>query len=490
MTSATSTMVGKGIRQAWPALLHRVVKTIRSNDLVERGQHVLVAVSGGPDSVALLSLLHRLRSSWSLTLTAVHFNYGLRGVESDEDQVFVETLCRELEIPLYARRLDVRDRARRTSLQAAARDLRYRAMTDIAETCGADRIAVGHTADDQAETILLWMLRGAGLAGLSGMPISRDRTIIRPLYQTKRQEILAYLQRAGLSYRQDSSNAKLVYARNRVRHEVLPILKKLVPSSVDALCRLADLCREDDRYLDQHVAALCASGVRQEGCGGWVIDRVFLQQLPLAIQRRVVRDVLRRCDPRRRPASARTIGQVLQAVTKKGSFQAIAMKSTRLVVDQDVVRFIPSGPRGVSREQSHQLVPEILAIPSLVSWAGTDQTIQVEKQEREQVRDITQGQGRIVLDADRVSGPLMVRVWKPGDRFHPLGMKGRSKKLQDYFMDLKVPIADRARIPVVVAPEGIVWVVGYRQDERWAVTARTQRCLVVTASEPSTGEGV
>ncbi len=490
MTIETSTMMGKVIRGAWPALLHRVVKTIRSNGLAEPGQHLLVAVSGGPDSVALLSLLHRLRSSWSLAVTAVHFNYGLRGAESDEDQKFVAALCRELEIPLHARRLDVRDRAPRTSLQAAARDLRYRAMMDIAEMCGADRIAVGHTADDQAETVLLWMLRGAGLAGLSGMPVSRDGKIIRPLYETKRQDILAYLQRAGLSYRQDSSNATLRYARNRVRHEVLPILKRLVPSSVDALCRLADLCREDDRYLDHHVAALCASRVRPEGREGWVIDRVFVQQLPLAVQRRVVRDVLRRCDPRHRPASVRTIERVLQAVTKKGSFQGVAMKSTRLVVEQDVIRFIPSGPRDVSHERSDQLVPEILAIPSQVSWSGTDQTVRVEQQKREQVRDIAQGQRRIVLDADRVSGPLMVRAWKPGDRFHPLGMKGRSKKLQDYFMDLKVPIADRARVPVVVAPEGIVWVVGYRQDERWAVTARTERCLVVTASEQSTGEGV
>ena len=174
MTIETSTVAGKVLRQAWPAVLHRVVKTIRSNGLVERGQHLLVAVSGGPDSVALLSLLHRLRSSWALTLTAVHFNYKLRGAESDEDQEFVAVLCRELEIPLHAKRLDVRKRAPRTSLQAAARDLRYRAMMDIAEACGADRIAVGHTADDQAETVLLWMLRGAGLTGLSGMPVSRN----------------------------------------------------------------------------------------------------------------------------------------------------------------------------------------------------------------------------------------------------------------------------------------------------------------------------
>lgn len=490
MTSVAPAMVRKVSRRAWPTLLHRVVKTIRSKGLVDRGQHLLVAVSGGPDSVALLSLLHRLRSSWSLTVNAVHFNYGLRGAESDGDQEFVAALCRELEIPLSTRRLDVRGRARRTSLQAAARDLRYRAMLDMAEECRADRIAVGHTADDQAETVLLWMLRGAGLTGLSGMPACRDGKIIRPLIDTTRQDILAYLTHAGLPFRQDSSNAKPLYLRNRIRQEVMPILTRLVPSSVHALCRLAEVCREDDRYLDQQVAALCASRIRQEREGGWAIDRSFLQQLPRAVQRRVVRDLLRRCDSLHRPPSIRTVERVLQAVMKKGSVSGIAMKSTRLVVGKNLVHFIPSEPRELSHDQRHQAVPTILTVPARVTWAGTGQTIRAQQLARSHVRAAAQGRNCIVVDADRVSGPLVVRAWQPGDRFHPLGMKGRSKKLQDFFTDLKVPIDARRRIPVVVSPEGIVWIVGYRQDERWALTAATERCLVITANEESAGEGI
>lgn len=351
MTLAVPATARKVGGRAWPPLLHRVVKTIRSKGLLDRGQHLLVAVSGGPDSVALLSLLHRLRSSWSLTLTAVHFNYGLRGSESDGDQEFVATFCRELEIPLVTRRLDVRDRARRTSLQVAARDLRYRAMRDIAEECGADRIAVGHTADDQAETVLLWMLRGSGLTGLAGMPALRDGKIIRPLYETKRQDILAYLMRAGLSFRQDSSNAKPLYLRNRIRREVMPILKRLAPSSVEVLCRLADLCREDDRYLDEHLAALCSTRVRQEIEGGWSMERAFVRALPLALQRRLVRDVLRRCDAGRRPASFCAVERILHAVTTaKGTFQGMALKSTRLVVGKDRAQFIPVGRQDLSHE--------------------------------------------------------------------------------------------------------------------------------------------
>lgn len=485
---AVSKTVG---RRSWPALLHRVVKTIRSKGLVDRGQHLLVGVSGGPDSIALLSLLYRLRPSWSLTLTAAHFNYGLRGAESDGDQEFVEAVCRRLEIPFYTRRLDVQGRAHGTSLQAAARELRYRAMTDIAVECGADRIALGHTADDQAETVLLWMLRGAGLSGLSGMPAIRDGKFIRPLYETKRQDILAYLQSAQLSFRLDSSNTKPLYLRNRIRQDLMPVLKRLAPSSVDVLCRLADVCREDDRYLDEHVAVLCSTRrVRQEIEGGWSIERAFVRQLPLALQRRLVRDVLRRCDALHRPVSFRTVERVLHAVTAKGTFQGMAVQSTRLAVGKDLVQFIPSGHQDLFHEQRDQVVSKILAVPSQVRWAGTGQTIWVRRLARSHIRATAQGRNSIVVDADRVSGPLVVRAWQPGDRFHPLGMKGRSKKLQDYFTDLKVPVAIRRQIPLVVAPKGIVWVVGYRQDGRWALTAATQRCFVMTASEVSIGEGV
>ncbi len=483
-------MVKRSSRRAWPALLHRVVRTIRSKGLVERGQHLLVAVSGGPDSVALLSLLHRLRTPWSLTLTAVHFNYGLRGAESEGDQEFVAAFCRELGIPLVTRRLEVRGRAHRTSLQEAARDLRYRAMKELAKEYGADRIALGHTADDQAETVLLWMLRGAGLTGLSGMPAVRDGDIVRPLYETKRQDILAYLKQAELAFRRDSSNSKPLYMRNRVRQEVMPVLNRLVPSAVDALCRLADLCREDDQYLDEHLVALCSARVRPEIDGGWSIDRAWVRALPRALQRRLVRNLLRRCEEQLKPPSLRSVERVLQSVTGKGPFQGMATQSTRLVVENDLVRFIPSGPRDPAHERSEQLVPQILAVPSRIMWAGTGQTIRVQRLSRSHVRSADQGRNRIVVDADRISGPLVVRSWQPGDRFHPLGMKGRSKKLQDFFTDLKVPVALRRLVPVVAAPEGIVWVVGHRQDERWTLTAATQRCLVLTAGEESTGEGV
>lgn len=467
-------------RKTWPSLLHQVVRTIRSRGLFEKGQHILVAVSGGPDSVALLSLLHRLRPSWRLTLTAVHCNYGLRGAESDGDQTFVETLCREMGIPLYTRSLNVRDRARRTSLQATARELRYGALTDVAKECGAQRIAVGHTADDQAETVLLWLLRGAGLTGLSGMPAARAGAIVRPLYECSRQDVLRYLRSIGRSYRQDSSNTKPAYLRNRIRNHVMPVLRQVTPAAVDVLCRAAELCREDDRCLDGLIESLCTDLVRADGRGGWAIGRAVVRQLPPALQRRLVRAMLQRCDAQQRAAGFRTVEQVRQAVTGRSTSRRVVLRSACVTIERDDVRFAPSDRQDVAEDTGAGPTVIPLPIPSEARWAGTDWLIRVQVLERQALREFPLSRTCIAVDADRVSEPLVVRSWRRGDRFCPAGMKGHSKKLQDFFTDLKVPFERRSRIPVVEAPEGIVWVAGYRQDERWAVGRTTRRCLLLT----------
>ncbi|HEX5646245.1 MAG TPA: tRNA lysidine(34) synthetase TilS [Nitrospira sp.] len=474
-------------RRPWPGLLHRVVKTIRSRGLFERGQHVLVAVSGGPDSTALLRLLHRLKLSWRLTLTAVHFNYGLRGAESDADQAFVEAMCSRLDIPFRTMPLEVRNRARGLSLQTAARDLRYRAMHEMAQQCGADRIAVGHTANDQAETVLLWMLRGAGLTGLSGMPACRDDLVIRPLYETRRVELLAYLSDEGISFRQDSSNGKPIYLRNRIRQEVIPVLQRLVPSAVETLCKLADLCRDDDWYLSEHIQALSHSCIHPLPEGGWAIGRSFLQKTPVAVQRRIVRELLRRGESQCRSPRRDTVELVLRAVAKQNGISQFAIPSGSVAVDKDSVRFVLS--KIPQRSLPPQPIPRILTVPGGMTWAGTGQYIQVQEVTRQQIDTMVPGKDRIVIDADRMSQPFVVRAWQAGDRFCPLGMKGRSKKLQDFFMDVKLSRADRRRIPLVVAPEGIVWVVGYRQDERWSVTPGTKRYLTLAVHPVQAEEG-
>lgn len=438
----------------------------------------MVGISGGPDSVALLSILRCLQQGWQLTLTAVHCNYGLRGVESEEDQKSVEAFCHELGVPLHIRQVRCGTGGRKVSLQAEARDLRYGILREIAAQCGADRIAIGHTANDQAETVLLWILRGAGMTGLSGMPAFRENTIVRPLYDIQRKDILLYLRATGLSFREDSSNLRPQYLRNRVRSEVIPILNRLVPTSVDALCHLADICREDDRYLDQQADSLSTSAVQRRSDGGWVIDRGFLLELPRALQRRCIRNLFRQNDSQLHSPSVRTVDCILSLIPHRSSALRLDLKQGRIVVSEHHLRFVPlrAGASAHSGKE-HVQCRELLPVPGELIWSSTGQRLQVQQQVRTQVY-APLGMDRILVDADRVTQPLIVRNWMPGDRFYPCGMGGHSKKLQDFFTDLKIPSAVRSRIPLVVAPEGILWVVGYRQDDRWIPTAETERYLV------------
>lgn len=476
--------------RAWPPLLHRVVKTVRARGLFEPGQHLLVAVSGGPDSVALLMLLHRLVPRWQLRLTAVHFNYGLRGHESDEDQVFVMALCDSLQVPLHCVSLDARARPQRVSLQAQARDVRYRAMARLAEDVGADRIVVGHTADDQAETILLWMLRGAGITGLAGMPVQRDGMIIRPLYEVRRREVLDFLDATGQAYRQDSSNAKPIYARNRIRHQLLPVLNQMAPAAVDALCRMGDLCREDDRYLEDQTVGVWASLVQPDDAGGYSIDRIGLQVQPLTLQRRLLREVFRRMHPMRRPPSLATVEAVRRLLSPKRGGARRCAGGVHVRATQNALLVQPANVVALPLESEVVVERYSVQIPSVIEWAGTRQRIRVQEGTHEAAQQRSAFQGWVmIVDADLLSYPLHIRPWRAGDRFVPSGMKGRSKKLQDYFVDLKIPVSQRGRIPILDSPQGIVGVLGFRPDERFQVSDRTRRCLVFSSDEVSVTEG-
>ncbi|NWF73995.1 MAG: tRNA lysidine(34) synthetase TilS [Nitrospirae bacterium] len=469
-----------------PALLSQLVRTVRQQQLFQSGHHILVAVSGGPDSIALLSLLHRLANLWRLTLTVVHCNYGLRGAESDGDESFVSAFCQERHLPLVIHRPQLAKRRQNSSLQASARKARYDFMRQLVHEVGADRIAVGHTANDQAETILMWMLRGAGMAGLAGMPYVREERIIRPLLASTREEVLAYLTHEGLAYRQDSSNDKPLYHRNRIRRELLPIITQLAPAAVRVLQRQADLLREDEAYLETITTKLVRELVTQGPNGVQRLNRQAVIDLPVALQRRLVRAVLRTYEEEGNASSVRVVELVRRVLLKGRSGALLLLKQAIVSLDEWSVQFGPV--RGNHKEEAgserRTSMCMVLSVPSSVYWARTNQQIDVQRVDR---RDAEQGgvvpsMERVFFDADRYSEPLVLRSWRAGDRFCPQGMRGKSKKLQDFFTDRKIARHRRESIPLLVAPEGILWVVGMRQDERFVVKYKTTSCLVVSVS--------
>ncbi|HSQ50556.1 MAG TPA: tRNA lysidine(34) synthetase TilS [Nitrospiraceae bacterium] len=463
----------------------QLIRTARQQQLFVSGQHLLVAVSGGPDSVALLSLLHRLAGPWRLSLTAVHCNYGLRGAESDEDESFVKAFCLERQLPFVIHRPRLVKRQQRSSLQATARDARYDFMKQLAHEVGADRIAVGHTANDQVETVLMWLLRGAGLTGLAGMPYAREDKIIRPLLAATHEEVVAYLDHEGLTYRRDSSNDKPLYHRNRIRKELLPAITRLAPAAVRVLQRQADVFREDERYLEHVTGTFADTLVRQDSNGVQRVDRRAFIELPVAIQRRLVRTILRTYDEEGRSSSLHLVESIRRVLLKGRSGSRLSLKQAVMTLDQGEARFSPGAGGGyshqidVAQEKGETLT---VPVPSTVYWARTNQQIDVQLMMRRAAEELGRSPSAklAVFDADRLSEPLVVRAWQAGDRFFPYGMRGKSKKLQDFFTDRKIARQVRGTVPLLVAPEGILWVVGMRQDERFVVRGGTTRCVVVS----------
>ncbi len=464
------------MKPSLPAFEHALLKQVQRDGLLSAGDRVLVAVSGGPDSVALLQALCACRESLGVALAVVHCDHGLRGGESTDDAAWVERLARNLGLPFFRKTLHLplvlRER-RGESVQAVARERRYACLGDVADAWGADKVAVGHTQDDQVETVLMGMLRGTGLAGLSGMPVRRHPRVIRPLLHVSRAELLRYLEEKGCGFRMDSSNADPKYLRSRIRHELVPLLKTLNPGVTRALSRQAAVLRDEHRYLDDVAGAMLDSAtVRHEE--GLVVSRAGLLAVPVPIQRRMILHAAARLRPE--PLRCEAVETVLRHVVHGISGSTARFGRLDVAREYDRITFIetPTAHEGRVRPDLSCL----WSFPGSIRWPGTGQTIEGAVRLVEGV-SFPRDASVAYLDADRFGHDLTVRSWRPGDYFFPHGMGGRRKKIQDFFSDAKVRQSMRRTVPLVVAPEGILWVGGYRADHRFRVMPATRRVAVV-----------
>jgi tRNA(Ile)-lysidine synthase len=471
-------------------LERQVAASVKARQLFSSGEHLLVAVSGGPDSVALLTALASLAVPLRLRLSALHVNYGLRGEESEEDARFVAGLCDELNVPLICERVDLSQLSKRSkglSLQVRAREARYAAFRRAAAAVGAGRIVLGHTADDQAETVLMWMLRGTGASGLAGIRPMRDGMYVRPLLDVSRADVLSYLHAKGRAFRTDSSNLKPVYLRNRIRHEVMPLLKRFNPSLLETLTREAEILRDEDTCLDRWASEWMERQVHRAEDRSLAVPRAALLELPVALQRRVIRRALQQATGSVQGPAFGSVDAVLSKVVRGRSGSSLVLRDARAVREYEHVRFLPGRQRDERSPASHAGVPA--GIPSTVVWPPTGQVIRLRFAGAEE-GSVPAGRRIATFDADRFTHRLEVRSWRAGDVFQPRGMAGRRKKLQDYFSDIKLPREQRAGVPLLVAPEGILWIAGYRADHRFRVTPATTRIVVAEVSPAETdGQG-
>jgi tRNA(Ile)-lysidine synthase len=425
------------------------------------GEFVLVAASGGVDSTALLHLLVALAGEWRLRLHAAHVDHGLRP-DSAADAAAVRELGERLGVPVSVVAVKVE---RGGSLEAAARAARYRALEAEATRLGADRIAVGHTADDQAETVLMRLLEGASVRGLAGIPAVRGR-IIRPLLGVRRRELVDELRRAGLPWREDPSNADPKFLRNRIRHDVLPVLAAAYDADVvAALGRVAREARAAITAIDQ---------VAADALGRWAAvsaDEVTLPVPPLAtLPAPIAVEVLRQAVAhlgRRAPSRAWTHRRLERLLALPSPRRAFAMGGVVLEASTGVIR--------VARTRAAALAARTLAVPGRVDIPEIGRAIEAR---------VLEGAGYVVspeptiaaFDADEVGPPLIVRGRRAGDRFTPFGGPGE-RRLKSFLIDAKLPRWERARLPIVEARGRIVWLAGVRRAALAPVEPRTRRVL-------------
>jgi len=445
---------------------------------IPSGARILVAVSGGPDSVALLRALHLLASDpahgWPLRLG--HINHQLRSEESDEDEAFVRSLAEELALTVDVARVDVRRHATSShlSIEGAARELRYRALATMLHVWRGDLIALGHTQDDQAETVLLRLLRGTGLEGLGGMRVRSDH-LIRPFLGLRHETILEALQAQGQGYRVDSTNLDLHHRRNKVRRQLIPAMQTIQPRVVRVLARTASLLQSDADYLrDEARRAVTMLEVIEEeqsvsaSLGVW-------RALHPALKRQALRALAGQILSNVRNLDEAHVGLLCDALEQPGGRSGvIASLPHHISLWVEAERFtLWRNPEPACQPLSGGTLP---APGELEMETGTLSVGILPQSSDQEWRYLTAVSGPLhaFCDADALGGRLSVRSWRPGDRMRPLGMKG-SRKLQDMFTDRRVPRRTRHRVPIVENDRFIVWVPGVAQDDRAALTERTRR---------------
>jgi tRNA(Ile)-lysidine synthase len=466
-------------------MLTKVRKTIKKYHMLRRGDHVLVGLSGGADSVALLAALNRLRPLCGLTLTAAHFNHKMRGTESDADEVFVRALCKSLGIALVCRSLEERTRPRGVSVEDFLRRHRYAFFERARRETGASRVALGHHRDDQAETVLMNIIRGAGLAGLSGIPPVRSATFIRPLIDCSRREILDFLESEGLSFVDDSTNTDERFLRNRIRIGLMPELESRFNPAIGAtLCRLADVIREENDYIShnaqEHVAHWRGDDAPKHP---FQVPVSELRGLHPALQRRVILEIARCVSNMESAIGFEHVQAVLDlAAGAKPSKRLDLPGGLRVVRNYGQLEFHRAERSGV-RHRSERAPKDPgeaftldVCIPGTVRITSLGMGIRFRELKR--VPAVMATDKRAFLDRDRIAFPLVVRSTKPGDRIQPLGMKG-TRKLKSVFIDEKIPRALRGTFPVVADTLSVLWVPGVRLSERVRIGEATKRVLSV-----------
>ena len=456
--------------------VQRTLRFILQHGMILPQEMVLVGVSGGPDSLTLLYVLNTLRGELDCSLHVAHLNHRLRP-DSAEDAAFVSTHAERLNLPISIGEIDVPQLSyqQQMSVETAARQARYQFYGGISEQIGATKIALGHHRGDQAESILMNLLRGAGTTGLKGMLPVRDGKFIRPLLDFSRREIEAFIARLGLHPLQDATNLEANVLRNRIRLELIPLLEEgYNPNLQNGLMQTAQLLRAESDYLETVAGeAFEACRIRDGSLDTVVLDRLRFCKQHLAVQRRILRLAIRELSDGVGESSFSHIESIRKLIEGQAPNTALNLPNDlqfRRAYNQ--LHFQKSSPSPTDDFAYQLTVPGGTELPHLNARL-------VASIETQRCSEFPDGKFAAVFDYDRIESSLTLRNRRAGDRFQPFGMQG-NKKVKDFLIDTKVPQQERERIPILVSQDEILWVVGHRTSEQCKVEKETKRFLYLT----------
>jgi len=454
-------------------LIYLLDQTIRKHNLFQPDDSIIVAISGGADSTALLDLLTKL-PGYNLRLVAAHLNHFLRGVESDADQEFCRDLAARYAIPFESRRIDVKSLAldSRLNLEDAGRRTRIAFLDELRLKHGATVVALAHHADDQAETFLMRLLRGSGMTGLSGMAYCTTRGYVRPLLEISRHKIEEYLRERDLIWREDSSNSDTTYLRNRIRHELLPILEEYNPAIRSCLAGTAAVIGDDEALLDELTEQEFSQLCRMDE-GKLVCAVGQLRALNIALRRRVLRHAFKQLIGNLEGVSQRHIDSICHIVDsdRPNSRLALPHKVTA-VREYDRLLF------GQTLKTAPDKVPDLLITAPGCYLLPTGGSLTIE------ISDPPSNYSALpthtaYFDLDKLDFPWLVRTFRTGDRITSFGMSGR-KKVKDIFIDRKIPVSERKRIPLLFCGNDLIWIVGVCASELCRIDDTSNKRVRVT----------
>lgn len=466
-------------------LLKTVKNDIHRHKLFAKGEGLVLGVSGGADSVCLLSVLKELQREYALRLTAVHVNHGLRGEESDRDQCFVEELCRLWEVTLKVFQADIAELSRKhgTTLEEAGREVRYSFFNQVLEETKANSIAVAHNREDQAETVMLNLLRGTGLDGLCGMRFVQGK-VIRPLLNVSRAQIVQYLSDRSISFRTDSSNLSNDYTRNKVRNVLFPAIQDLFGiHPVNPILKLSKLLQEDRDYLDEAAEKAFLSALITDS-NDVELSIEKLKTFPPALSKRIIRRGWEKIKGSRKNLEQVHVEQIMnlcnnghtgkkiqlpEGVAARVSYDRLILSKQREKVQNPFSYKVEREGKTLVQEVKGLLSAEILPGPEAFERYGPPDKIKE--------NSLLQ-----LFDLDRLEGEITVRSRKDGDRIRPHGLGGE-KKLKDFFIDQKVPQETRSRIPLLTRDNRVVWIVGMRTSDDFRARNDTRNVWVLSWSD-------